>query len=651
VKDVISKSRETIWYGSVLVLLCASAVLAGDPNNGSERPRTRTKAERLERVMHPEVALARAILRKGREPLEVRRRAETIVRKWDNDVLDPEPVLLEASLVSREFSRARGELLLVGLDEDKDLLGLRIREKYILPNGVESFLEEDYPVYAEYKGIGLGLKRLGVCYRTGIQIKDEQQWQTYLNVIQRASEPTRPPVWMSVPDPNRVEVFVSIYDRAGHESEWIPVEGPSGMDEIPAKETLAFAEYEKHGMEVARWPEGAIDGRPDNAALLYYRAAACLAKADPCTAMTMNLMSQGREPDDRVRAHLGRCLKGIQLAHLAAQIPECDWGLAHDPVERHTVETITSLRRVSFTLAYHAETLAADGHYRVAFENCLVNRRLAHHIGDDTYMLYLVSRSVGANAIFPLLRILSDMPADAETLTWLCEQLATVDGAPARPAVTLERWYDLEIRKWDPYRGDRPFDRAWVLAQIKDEEDRQEAMALTDEQLLVRFLSEQWNEYRRPYGLAVPDGLLVRARAGYGAFIDSAVGIMESDASYEQKQAQLDEIERQFYGRVKRHEPVALLRRQDIDVQKYHEFLVCDATFFNNLLKVAVEVLLVAAQTGEAPEMLPEGLPKDGFTGEEFTYERTETGFILGMDPENLSGLRKREYTFVMGRR
>lgn len=407
----------------------------------------------------------------------------------------------------------------------------------------------------------------------------------------------------------------------------------------------ALKEYEEKGADVACWADDGTMVKPDNAALLYYRALAHRPEADPCTAEGLRVVMQGGQPDDRVRSYLGRCLPTIELAQLAGQITDCDWGFQYCRRPNQVMDTLMLLRQLAFLLDVHVRTLATDGHYRAAFENCLVNRRLAHHMGDDFWMLYLVSRSVDTLAIFSMRTIVANMPADVNTLTWLREQLTIVEGTPARPRMALEKWYDLEVREWDAYRGDRPFDRAWVLAQINDEDDRQEAMALTDEQLLVRFLSEQRNLYGRANGLTFPDGLLVRARAGYDEFIDSAVAVMESDASYEQKQAQLDGLKREFYERVKRHEPVALLRHQGIDVQRYHEFQVRDAMFLN-LLKAAIEVLLVAAETRQAPEALPDGLSKDLFTGEDFQYERTETGFVLGIDPENLSRLRKRRFEF-----
>lgn len=417
--------------------------------------------------------------------------------------------------------------------------------------------------------------------------------------------------------------------------------------ETPIEDSLGFTEYQRHGTETARWPDAEIGWRPDNAALLYYRAAAGIPTPDPCTAVSTNLMSQGHEPDNRVRAYVGDCLKGIQLAHLASQIADCDWGLVHDPLPTYTMETFSSLQRLSYALSYHAQVLAADGHYRAALESCLVNRRLARHLGDETWMLYLVSRAVGSRGAFVMLKILGDMPLDLETLTWLREQLATAEGTPMRPAVAFKKWADLETQWWTVHQGDRAFERSWGLAQIENPVRREKAMSLTDEQLLVRLLRDQRMWSTCPYDLAMPAELLVRACKTYDESVESAVAVMESDLPFEQKRTRLDELEGELGKRKKRYEPVTVLADAPTKVETYYAFTVYDTAYLN-CARVAVEVLLLAAQTGQLPEALPEGLPKDPHTGKHFEYERTDNGFLLRVDPAGLSDRGTRTYEFIV---
>ena len=168
---------------------------------------------------------------------------------------------------------------------------------------------------------------------------------------------------------------------------------------------------------------------------------------------------------------------------------------------------------------------------------------------------------------------------------------------------------------------------------------------LTDEQLLVGLLCLHRSRRDCRYGLAVPDGFLARARKKFDVFIDSAVRVMESDLPYRDKQARLEELEDDLDDSVERNEPVALLWFAPTAVATYHKFRVYDTVMFN-CVKVAVEIRLVEVETGQLPAAIPDGLPRDPFSGKDFGYERTEDGFILRLDPEHVSDLRLREFKF-----
>jgi len=598
---------------------------------------------------------------------EKRELARKVLQRWDDGVVEPEPILLEAWMTRGKLDEETGKmtydspfdgsgtapaaLYLLVVDEDDDLLGIHVREKYTLPSGVESSFEETYPAWVGGRQKSfLGGTLIPVYPRSGNRVKDEAQWQAYVDQVGRkdgSSKTAQPRIWITEPDPNAVSVSVSVYDKKGHESDTVSVmpswinarSGPTWKDQKSLKL------YKQHGMEMATWPDRAAKPRPDNAALLYYRAIACRPTVDPCTARIMNLMDFGREPDDRVRTYLGRCQNTIQLMQLASQIPECSWGMVGDPVWEQTTETMASLRQLGYLLAAHARTLAADGHHRAALENCLVYLRFARHFGNDFPIISLVSDSTHYAATLAILHVLATMPPDEQTLKWLREELKATQGPPFHPAAAFAKWCDQEMSEWRLYDGQRPFERQWALAQIKVEAERQKATELTDEQLLIRLLCLQRARRDCQYGLDVPDGLLEQARKQFDEFISSAVRIMEGDLPYKDKQTRLKELEQEFSKRVERCEPAALLQFAPTTVATYHEFAVKNAAM-SDCINVAVEVLLAQAQTGQLPEVLPDGLPGDPFSGKDFGYERTTKGFVLRFDPQRLSGLRLREFEF-----
>ncbi len=207
---------------------------------------------------------------------------------------------------------------------------------------------------------------------------------------------------------------------------------------------VARQEYEKRAAPLAlRTDEAAATSR-ENAALLYYQALLARREPDPATAQMLNALSRGGEPAPEVKVYLGRSLTTIELAHIASQMPQCDWGPMRAGEQQLDFNLGIPLRRLSRILDADARTLAADGHYRAALARCLTLRRLAHHTGADTYNLFSISQSIHTLALLAMAQVLSTRPPDRETLTWLKGQLAAVPGTPFDPGQTLYRWRDAE---------------------------------------------------------------------------------------------------------------------------------------------------------------------------------------------------------------
>jgi len=166
------------------------------------------------------------------------KQADVALSKLKNGVVDTEPLLMRARLGLNESA-----LQIICFDEDRDLRGLRIREEHIDPNGTTTILSEDYPVFVfGLKSFILETPRFPVQIRDKDQRKDEYRWLQYSNSCLdnlvhwyldqgrqvsggfEDAEPPKigvPPVYISVPEPNSVHVFVSVYDRAGHETKRI----------------------------------------------------------------------------------------------------------------------------------------------------------------------------------------------------------------------------------------------------------------------------------------------------------------------------------------------------------------------------------------------------------------------------------------------
>ena len=161
-------------------------------------------------------------------------RIEVALSRWKNGHLDSDPYLLAAEM-GKAIGSGNIHLVFFTYDEDKDIDGIGIIEEYIDPNGLNTTLTEEYettgnrqyPEHEEVQLFGLMPK-----IRDAGQRKDEQLWFEYLqgksgkvDVGQglAPTEETMPAVWISIPEPNHVDLKMYVYDQQGHKSEAIRV--------------------------------------------------------------------------------------------------------------------------------------------------------------------------------------------------------------------------------------------------------------------------------------------------------------------------------------------------------------------------------------------------------------------------------------------
>ncbi len=416
-----------------------------------------------------------------------------------------------------------------------------------------------------------------------------------------------------------------------------------GRLSMSVEDRLAEERYREKAAEIALRTDEAAAGQ-ENAALLYYQALLAYREPDPCTARVLNAVARGGEPDRRVRAYLGRSLATIEMAQIASQVPQCYWGPMQAGEQQLDFNLGIPLRRLSRLLDADARTLAAEGHTRAALARCLTVRRLAHHAGDETYTLYSISQSIHTLALLAMAQVLSASPPDSRTLTWLKAQLAATPGTPFQPAQALHKWRDAELQFWRTRPKGRPFTREMVLEKIPDANDRKLLGVLTDEQLLVIALQRE-RMVPGYYGISAGPPLLERAQQACDEYLGSALQIMKADLSYREKHARLQEMVEALDDRAADGDPIAILSEAPKVVEIYHRLMVRN-TVYDNLIAAAIEVCLTKARAGQLPREFPPGLSKDLYTNKDFEYERTENGFLLRFDPENVSRIRVRQFEF-----
>ncbi|HUV65865.1 MAG TPA: hypothetical protein VMW24_18355 [Sedimentisphaerales bacterium] len=378
---------------------------------------------------------------------------------------------------------------------------------------------------------------------------------------------------------------------------------------LAAEDRSALEAYEKRNTEITPWAEEAAPPNPDNAALLYYQA--FLLRPEPNMAINEKIhdMFFDAEPDRQIRTYLGYCLPMIQMTEIASRIPQCTWGIWNGPGPGFGEKDLKSQVDYLWTvLLVDARTLAADGHYQAALEQCLTARRLARHLSEDP-RLDLAASNPDFMALRTIQYVLGVMPPNADTLTWFRGELAVSQGLPTSFAVRLRADAKAGLRYLRTHASSLRYLKKVFADMAKDEQAKERVRHLTDDQ----FLSRTGEELER--------------------FVDSIVRVLDNGMTFEQKRDQMQELVNK-QTEAKGAESIIkaiLLSGMNMgvgEIEREYPFLVGHQAHINGV-KAAVEVYLVLVKTGRLPEKLPDYLPKDPFTGRDFGYEITDEGFAL----------------------
>jgi hypothetical protein len=275
---------------------------------------------------------------------------------------------------------------------------------------------------------------------------------------------------------------------------------------------------------------------------------------------------------------------------------------------------MAQMRFLTYVLIADARIRAADGNYRGALERCLMTGAFARHVGDDTLISYLVSRSVRGLGYKCMQDVMGRAAGDAKLLQWLKDELAKSDAETLSPVRPLKMELDIVSD----------------LMRMNNVEKLARAMAGSDEKKAAQIVR------------AANEKTLEQARRIYTERMNSALTVMSTSMPYEQAQSQL----KQLAGNLDPNDP------SEATVQAFIPGLAAvlsvktRAETDANAVRAAIEVLLSRARTGQLPDALPSGLPKDAFSSKDFEYEKTKEGFVLRCRAKDLNKDKIHQYEF-----
>ena len=356
---------------------------------------------------------------------------------------------------------------------------------------------------------------------------------------------------------------------------------------------------------------------PDNAAVLYYRAFMLYEKPDNIGTMLWDYFKGNIESNEKIEQYLKKNRRIINIVLDATGVDHCDWGLDYSQGTEILLPPLHKAREIFVLLAVDARMQTQRGNYRQALERCMSIYKMARHLNERPILSYLMATAINAANHKCMTLILSDMPQDIETLTWLRDKLAEFDKRPFSIGPVLRWKREAGIISMSPGKidnsvrsglDDGPF-KEKVLKKILE----------ADERFFDRN-REYWNNYM---------GDIITA----------------FDLPYSQaysKLKQLDEKPSKEYSK----NPDATLTAAFSPTWSRIYNISTRLGSHSNAVKAAIEIYIVKAKTGKLPDALPADLPPDLFSGKTFQYEKTKDGFVLRCQGKDLSKDKNHEYEF-----
>lgn len=361
----------------------------------------------------------------------------------------------------------------------------------------------------------------------------------------------------------------------------------------------------------------------DNAALLYYQAfLLCPEPEDIPREVGAVFHAESGGDAGKYKKYVKDYLQVVQLVEAASKIPRCNWAIPY--LQRGQVRSRIMSRTRSLVLIIGANVriLAADGDYMVALSHSLMLRRVARQIAEDPGMAYAVPLTVERTAFLCMHLVLDVMPLDERILRFMRQQFLV----EPRVFESLPAMIENDFEQMSAALRENPRDTFSNLRQKLAEKETNEAqkrkiIALSDDEVLKLIQN------------------------AYAKFLDSVLQTVDSKMSYEQKHGRLEKLVKAYQEQAENNPawilPVQVQAEAIPDL--YYSYTAQTALY--NVYKAAVETYLIRARTGRLPAVVPDGLPKDPFTGKNFEYTATEEGFeFTHMARDNKQGVK--EYRF-----
>ncbi len=355
---------------------------------------------------------------------------------------------------------------------------------------------------------------------------------------------------------------------------------------------------------------------PDNAAVLYYRASLNYNVNDTMKDKLSELIKGDIDIDEEIKAYVQSNKIWIKQFVDAGDAPHCDWGIDYSKGIATLMPPFAPLRNMAKIVLAQAKITAESNDYKKSLDLCLSVHKAGTHIADGGLLIsHLVGISLNGAANQCIMDILPHISNNPEILIWLRGQVFDVSGKIPQMKTALNK--DIRIFAQD-IRKEKADD---VLELAGDNIPKEQAQ-------IIRQANETFFKANKEYLMEHLASLLTAI-----------------DLPYPQSYEQLVKLGERPGGEIKKN-PHAIMTA--FLAPAVHKVVCMDlkARTHFNALKTALHLYVMKARVGRLPDALPEGMPKDLFSGKNFEYERTKDGFILRSQGKDLAKNKIYEYEF-----
>lgn len=382
---------------------------------------------------------------------------------------------------------------------------------------------------------------------------------------------------------------------------------------------------------------------PNNAALLYYQAFISFPSNYREMSLPLEpLPSGGIEPSRVIRDYLTTCHDVLDFTKAAAEQRECDWGLRYALGGKVKMPHIKEMRHLCYHVMAQAQVFAADKEYQRALENCLIIHKIAQHIGDDSMIALLFSNAIHGLANKAVRQILNLTPANPTMLAWLEKELVLVSQRPClRDALLSEEQLKL---------GNMNLNNAFLVNIAEECRDgfKESAKSRVMFQGKLTEADQAFLDSMRAYKFQSIPIFIEGNRIYYIETMAALRTISEEAVPFDEKQSKLIHLQEKIDADGQEHPHAIFTSTFEMSLNAGRHARIVQLQSGDNLLKVAIHLYKVEAETGDLPDELPSGLPKNPFNNKSFEYTKTEEGFVLRMETKGLHSDKPVNFKFTV---